>query len=117
VIDALDECEKNSDVKQVLHLLSAKEDSVSGYSLPAGLKYLSDMGFRSSPDQQYQDFVLRNISRSIVDHDIFTFLQHALVDIQRKCALDENWPGEEAIRYLVLKAAGLIKEQYARTCV
>ena len=48
VIDALDECEKKSDVKQVLHLLSVKENSISGYSLQAGLKYLSDMGFRSS---------------------------------------------------------------------
>jgi hypothetical protein len=47
------------------------------------------------------------MSRSITDGDIFTFLQHNLTDIRRKCTLDEKWPGEEAIKHLVRKAAGL----------
>ena len=51
--------------------------------------------------------MLYNISRSIVNNDVFTYLQHALTDIRRKRHLKENWPGYEAIRHLVLKSAGL----------
>ncbi|KAI9775502.1 MAG: hypothetical protein M1839_001043 [Geoglossum umbratile] len=34
-------------------------------------------------------------------------VMHTLTDIRRKCTFDEEWPGDEAIRHLVQKAAGL----------
>ena len=110
VVDALDECEKNSDVRQVLHLLSGLR-CLKGLHCRVFVTSRPDIDidyeFPVVSDQDYQDFVLHDISNSIVDKDIFTYLQHCLADIQRKHSLQENWPGEEAIRQLVRKAAGL----------
>ena len=110
VIDALDECEKESDVRLVLHLLSDSR-SLGRLYFRVFITSRPDIpvrhGFSLIPNQDHQDFVLHDISQSIVDGDIFTFLQHTLTDIRRKYALGENWPGEEAIRHMVRKAAGL----------
>ncbi|KAI9770023.1 MAG: hypothetical protein M1840_003735 [Geoglossum simile] len=110
VIDALDECEKESDVGQVLHLLSDFRH-LEGPHCRVFITSRPDIpvrhGFSIVPDQDHQDFVLHDISRSTVDDDIFTYLQHTLTYIQRKYYLQENWPGEEALRHLVQKAAGL----------
>jgi len=110
VIDALDECEKESDVRLVLHLLSDSR-RLSRLRFRVFITSRPDIpvrhGFLLVPDQDHKDFVLHDISRSIVDGDIFIFLQHALIVIRRKYTLGENWPGEEAIRRLVRKAAGL----------
>ena len=109
VIDALDECEE-SDVRLVLNLLSNSRCLgrlrfrvfiTSRPDIPVQYEFLH------VPDQDYQDFVLHDISQFVVDSDIFTFLQHALKGVQRKYTLGENWPGEKAIRNLVRKSAGL----------
>ncbi|KAI9856661.1 MAG: hypothetical protein M1813_008808 [Trichoglossum hirsutum] len=93
VIDALDECEKESDVRQVLHLLSDFRH-LEGLHCRVFITSRPDIpvrhGFSVVPDQDHQDLY-------------FTTYQ----DIQRKYCLGENWPGEEAIRHLVRKAAGL----------
>lgn len=110
VIDALDECEKESNVRQVLHLLSDFRhlDRLHCRVLITSRPEIPVRhGFSIIAGQDHQDFVLHDISRSIADHDILTFLQHALSDIRQKWILTENWPGEEAIRHLVRKAAGL----------
>ena len=110
VIDALDECEKESDVRQVLYLLS-KLRNLGGLHFRVFITSRPEIpvqhGFSLVRDQDHQDFVLHDISQSIVDDDIFTFLQHALTYIRQKHGLGEEWPGEEAIRHLVRKAAGL----------
>ena len=110
VIDALDECEKESDVRQVLQLLSNFRN-LGRLHLRVFITSRPEIpirhGFTHVLGQDYQDFVLHNIPPSTVDNDIFAFLQHALTDIQQKYALEENWPGQENIRHLVRKSAGL----------
>jgi hypothetical protein len=110
VIDALDECEKESDVRLVLYLLSDSR-RLGGLRFRVFITSRPDIpvrhGFSLVPDQDHQDFVLHDISQSVVNGDIFNFLQDALSDVQQKFALTENWPGEEAIRHLVRKSAGL----------
>lgn len=114
VIDALDECERESgresDISLVLQLLRdlrcfsqlhSRVFITSRPELPVRHE------FPLVPDQDHQDFVLHDISRSTVDNDIFLFLQHTLADIQRKRQLGQNWPGEEATKQLVRQAAGL----------
>ena len=49
----------------------------------------------------YQEFILHDISRSIVDNDIFVFLKH---NFQR---IFTNWPEKQAIERLVQKSSGL----------
>jgi KAP family P-loop domain len=110
VIDALDECDKESDVRQVLQLLSNSRHLGRLYFrvfITSRPDISVQYGFLVVPNRDRQDFVLHDISQSVVNDDIFAFLQHALLDIQQKFAFTKNWPGEEAIRYLVRKATGL----------
>jgi hypothetical protein len=51
--------------------------------------------------------VLHNISQSIIDHDIFIFLEYNLRLIGQERYLDTGWPGEDAIKSLVENAKGL----------
>jgi hypothetical protein len=64
-------------------------------------------GFRYIPDAEHQDFVLHNISPSIVDHDIRIFLEYNLRLIGQERSLGPAWPGEDTIRCLVFAASGL----------
>ena len=50
----------------------------------------------------YQEFILHEISKSVVDSDIFIFLNQKF----ERPSLT-SWPGEQAIECLVQKAAGL----------
>lgn len=109
VIDALDECEE-SDVGLVLQLLSDFHH-LGRLHFRVFITSRPDIsvrhGFSFVHNQVHREIVLHDISRSIVDHDIFTFLQHALTDIRQKRDLGRKWPGDENIRHLVRKSAGL----------
>lgn len=110
VIDALDECGKESDVRLVLQLLSDFRHLSQLHSrvfITSRPDTSVRHGFSVVPDQDHQEFVLHDISRPIVDDDIFIYLQHKLADIRHKRQLGQEWPGEEATRNLVRKAAGL----------
>ncbi|KAF2260940.1 purine and uridine phosphorylase [Lojkania enalia] len=110
VIDALDEYEKKNDIGLILKVLQHFQNLrflaprifiTSRSNIP--IRY----GFSYIPYQDHHDMVLHNLSRTVVDHDIFTFLQHALRNIQQKCRLEENWPGVLAIKRLTQKTSGL----------
>jgi hypothetical protein len=64
-------------------------------------------GFGQISHAEHQDFVLHSISPSIVDRDIYIFLEYNLRLIGQERSLDNAWPGEEAIGYLVQIASGL----------
>ena len=63
--------------------------------------------FCQIPHTEHQDFVLHNISPSIIDHDIAIFLEYNLSVIRQERSLDADWPGEEIIGYLVQIASEL----------
>jgi hypothetical protein len=110
VIDALDECERECDVRQVLQLLSDVQ-CLKGVQYRIFITSRPETpirhGFSQVPDDEHQDFVLHDIPRSTVDHDISIFLERNLTDTRRKWSLHADWPGEQAVRLLVRKAAGL----------
>lgn len=64
-------------------------------------------GFCQMSDAEHQDFVLHNISPSIIDHDITVYLEHSFKLISQERSLDDGWPGKENIKCLILKASGL----------
>src|SRR5438045_2909184 len=64
-------------------------------------------GFCQIPETGHQDFVLHNISPSIVDSDISVFLEYNFRNIRQQRSLAPNWPGEQAITHLVQKSGGL----------
>ena len=110
VIDALDECEGDNKIQIILKLLTEAR-SLKTVQLRIFLTSRRETpirhGFYEIPEVEHQDFVLHNISPSVVDDDIFLFLDYSLRIIRQKRSLDAGWPGEETVKRLVQKAGGL----------
>lgn len=111
VIDALDECDNDEDIRTILTLL-AEAQTLQIVRLRVFLTSRPETpiwyGLDRIPETERQDFVLHHISLSIVDHDITIFLKHNLGLIrQGKPSLSASWPGEETVKQLVQFASGL----------
>ncbi|SLM39419.1 WD40/YVTN repeat-like-containing domain, partial [Lasallia pustulata] len=111
VIDALDECDNNEDIRTILKLL-AEAQTFQTIPLRVLLTSRPEIpirhGFYQIPETEHQVFVLHHISPSIIDHDITIFLKYNLGLIgQRKPSLSASWPGEETVNQLVQIASGL----------
>ncbi|KAH7187735.1 WD40-repeat-containing domain protein [Fusarium oxysporum] len=117
VIDALDECERDDDIKLLLDLLSNIRSTTS---LRARVLVTSrpDMpvrlGFRAI-DGTYQNMELHRIPQSIVEFDISVFLHHEFAKIREKfnmlaeegLELPVHWPGEANLMKLTMAASPL----------
>jgi NACHT domain len=101
VVDALDECDTEISIRQVLQLLADTEDLDRRY-VRILITSRPDIPIRGSflqlSDSKYQGFVLHDISNDVVDDDIRRFLEHNLRDIR---------PKKEDVTQLVKNAAGL----------
>lgn len=110
VVDALDECDNDKDIRIIVHLL-AEARSLKTARLRVFLTSRSEVpirnGFGEVPDGEHQEFVLHNISPPIVDGDISLFLQHNFKLIRKEQSLDINWPGAEVIEQFVQTAGSL----------
>ncbi|KAI9807904.1 MAG: hypothetical protein M1825_005210 [Sarcosagium campestre] len=110
VVDALDECDSDNNIRIIIHLL-AEARSLKTARLRVFLTSRPEVpirnGFRRMPDAEHQDYVLHDISPSIVDHDISVFFERNLEFIGQEHALDDCWPGEEIISQLIQIAGGL----------
>jgi hypothetical protein len=75
-VDALDECDNDGNVRIIIRLLSEAR-AFKTVRLRVFLTSRPEIpiryGFHQIPDSEHQDFVLHNISPSIVDHDISVF--------------------------------------------
>ncbi|KAK4108023.1 hypothetical protein N656DRAFT_740533, partial [Canariomyces notabilis] len=117
VVDALDECDGDNDVKTIISLLvQAKTLSsvrlrifiTSRPELPIRLGFMNVQG-------KYQDLALHQIPEPIVERDISTFLGHTLARIRNDynsqapgdLILPPDWPGEHVIRTLAQMAVPL----------
>jgi hypothetical protein len=110
VVDALDECDDENNVRSILEILAATQ-SLEAVKLRIFLTSRPEVPIRSGLIQientKRQDVILHDISRSIVDHDIRIFLEHNLKIIAIERSLVAGWPGEEIVRRLVQNASGL----------
>ena len=110
VVDALDECDDDNNIRVILQL-SAEARSLERVRLRLFLTSRPEIpiryGFCQILDTEYQDFILHNISPSIIDHDISLFLKHDLSLIAQEKSLEPGWPGAENIKRLVQSANGL----------
>ncbi|KAL9620623.1 MAG: hypothetical protein Q9160_004877 [Pyrenula sp. 1 TL-2023] len=110
VIDALDECEQEEDIKTILNLLSQTQaiDTVrlrifvtSRPELPIRL------GFKRISQDIHQDIVLHEIAKDTIDHDISVFLRDELAKIRDKNLPGTDWPGDKVIQELAQIASPL----------
>ncbi|KAG9230375.1 heterokaryon incompatibility protein-domain-containing protein [Amylocarpus encephaloides] len=110
VVDALDECEGDKDVRTILQLL-AEARSLNKVRLRVFLTSRPETPIRHGicaiPRSEHQDFVLHTIQPSIVNHDISLFLEYNLGKIGQEWTLGISWPGEQVLRQLVTYASGL----------
>ncbi|RYP23466.1 hypothetical protein DL767_008823 [Monosporascus sp. MG133] len=117
VIDALDECERDNDIRTIIHLLSQAKtlDSVrlrafvtSRPELPIRLGFSNIRG-------KYQDLVLHEIPKPTIEHDIAAFLKSRLEQIRNdhnalsygERQLPIDWPSSQVIQSLVQMAVPL----------
>ncbi|PGH09068.1 hypothetical protein GX51_00821 [Blastomyces parvus] len=113
VIDALDECEGDDDLKEILPLFSQLKDfriiklRVFMTSRP---ETLLRSRFSRIPDAYHHDEDLHKINPSDSQDDkddITKLFEHELALMRREIPLQDNWPGKERVKKLILKADGL----------
>ncbi|KAH0553157.1 hypothetical protein GP486_006658 [Trichoglossum hirsutum] len=110
VVDALDECEGEDDVRLILRLL-AEAKSLRDVRLRVFVTSRPEipirLGFKRVSGDVHQDFTLHDISQSVIQRDISTFLRHELEVIREDHGIPEGWPEERDIELLAQGANGL----------
>jgi hypothetical protein len=101
VIDALDECDSDKDVRGILQLLTEAE-SPKSIKLRVFVTSRPEtpirLGFRNIPGILHRDLVLSDVPQEIIDHDIAMYFRQELKDIELSA---------QVIRCLIEKACGL----------
>ncbi|KAF2676795.1 hypothetical protein K458DRAFT_179878, partial [Lentithecium fluviatile CBS 122367] len=110
VIDALDECEREEDIRAILQLLT-RAKNMQPVSLRVFVTSRPELhirlGFKEMPNGTYQDLVLHEVARNTIEHDIRLFYEHELSVIRRARMLSPDWPTADQIRALVELAVPL----------
>ncbi|KAJ6031516.1 hypothetical protein N7540_002248 [Penicillium herquei] len=104
VIDALDECDTDHDIRVILQLLPQLQLSTIRLRifLTSRPELPIRIGFSKMKNHQYQDLALHEIPEEVTAHDISLFLRDRFWKIQdEKLHIPIDWPGEDAIRTLV----------------
>ncbi|KAI9768268.1 MAG: hypothetical protein M1839_004162 [Geoglossum umbratile] len=110
VIDALDECEREEDVRAILRLL-ARTKEIKLMSLHVLVTSRPELpirlGFERMSDGTYQDLVLHEVPKKTIGHDIRLYLEHELREIREERSLSLKWPTKDQIQALVELAVPL----------
>ncbi|KAK4958333.1 hypothetical protein LTR10_004759 [Elasticomyces elasticus] len=110
VIDALDECESEMDIRIILRLL-ATNSVLSNIRLRIFITSRPELSVRSGFSQiaevERQSFVLHNIAPTTVDQDLGRFFEHSFTLMREERGLSADWPGVRIIRQLVVISCGL----------
>ncbi|KLJ06195.1 hypothetical protein EMPG_10376 [Blastomyces silverae] len=113
VIDALDECEGDDDLKEILPLFSQLRDlriiKLRVFMTSRPEKLLRSR-FSRMPDAYHHDEDLHKIKPSDIQDDkddITKLFEHELALMREEIPLQDNWPGKERVKKLILKADGL----------
>ncbi|OQE16196.1 hypothetical protein PENSTE_c025G10455 [Penicillium steckii] len=104
VLDALDECDHDRDIRSIIRLLQQLQRArairirvflTSRPELPVRL------GFKNIHNQDYQNVVLHDIPEEVTRHDISLFLHHRFSMIKKEREVPEKWPSERTIRDII----------------
>ncbi|KAF5860731.1 hypothetical protein ETB97_001238 [Aspergillus alliaceus] len=110
VIDALDECEQDNDIRTIL-LLLPQLGMASNVHLRIFLTSRPELsirlGFLEIADRNYQDLALHEIPAEVTEHDIFLFINHRLLNIKRDRSLPVDWPEDTDIQTIVMLSTPL----------
>lgn len=104
VIDALDECEHDNDIRVILHSLPRLRQETSirlRVFLTSRPELPIRLGFSRLESLVYRDVALHDIPEEVTEHDISLFLNYRLSEIRMDRSLPPNWPGETDTQALV----------------
>ncbi|KAJ5819507.1 hypothetical protein N7474_005098 [Penicillium riverlandense] len=106
VIDALDECEGDKDIRLILQLLPQLQKSNAVHLrvfLTSRPELPIRLGFKKLPNDNHKDLILHEIPKEVIEHDISLFLNHRLSEIrtEREPPLPIDWPGDTNLQNLV----------------
>lgn len=103
VLDALDECDHDQDIRSIIQLLPILQKAhfirirvflTSRPELPIRF------GFKNIANHDYQDLALHNIPEEITGHDISLFLQDRFAKLRRERDVPHDWPSDKVIQNL-----------------
>ncbi|KAK2031203.1 hypothetical protein LX32DRAFT_681326 [Colletotrichum zoysiae] len=117
VVDALDECEQDNDIKVIINLFSSGR-SLKSPRLKVILTSRPELPIRlgfSEVKGTYSNLVLHEIPAPIIEHDISTFLESELAlirdeynkSVSEERQLPPDWPGQSNVQTLVSMAIPL----------
>lgn len=117
IIDALDECENEDDIRVLIDLFSSTQVAQSS-KLKIFITSRPDLPIRlgfSNVKGRYQDLILHEIPLPVIEHDISAFLEYKLEEIRndynatvtKERRLPPNWPDETSTLALVNMAIPL----------
>ena len=111
VIDALDECEQEEDIRTILQLLARLKD-IKSVSIKVFLTSRPEFDIRSSfkqlSERTYQDLILHEASELTIKKDIALFLKDQFMKMRRaQSELSPDWPSEDQIQVLTQMAIPL----------
>lgn len=103
VIDALDECEQDSEIRMILELLPHVQKSTSirlKVFITSRPELPIQLGFKKVDN--YQDLVLHELPQPVIEHDIRLYLKDELSKIKGdNDTLPSDWPGSDRMEKLV----------------
>ncbi|KAJ5389771.1 uncharacterized protein N7496_000839 [Penicillium cataractarum] len=104
VIDALDECEHDQDVRNIIRLLPLLQKAKSvrlRIFLTSRPELPISIGFSEIANHGYQDLALHEIPEKVTERDIHLFLQDRFAKIKQDRNISQDWPGDNVIQKLV----------------
>ncbi|KAJ5117442.1 WD40-repeat-containing domain protein [Penicillium atrosanguineum] len=107
VIDALDECSQDDDVRDILELLPRLQESCSvqfRFLLTSRPDLPMKLGLQGATDN-HQHLIIHEIPHSVMEHEIRVYLNHKFLWLQQERDLPADWPGEKTINTLVERTA------------
>ncbi|CAH0025348.1 unnamed protein product [Clonostachys rhizophaga] len=119
IVDALDECADDNDIRMIIHLLSSIEVSSNGsWRLRTFLTSRPELPIRlgfGAVRGTFQDLILHEIPNYIVERDISVFLRDELANIRfdynltvpQHRQLPPDWPGKASIEHITDMASPL----------
>ncbi|KAL3485127.1 hypothetical protein BJX62DRAFT_243243 [Aspergillus germanicus] len=110
VIDALDECDDDRNIRIIIQLLAQGQLASCGH-----LKVLItsrptipiEHELSRIPQESRCCLVLHHLPSEALHQDITMYLEHELLTIAEAMGLGRSWPGAEALKSLTDKASGL----------
>ena len=112
VVDALDECSSERDIRIILNLFQLAS-SVTNIRLRILVTSRPEVpvrcGFSNVARAERNDFVLEEVMPEQVNRDIALYFRHCLQNIGKERKLPMDWASEEDISRLVSKSCGLFE--------